>query len=130
MEIRKYRKEDEASLLHLLESEGPDWECYSAPRAVESFKEALAASVTYVAVEEGEVRGYSRSVRDNGFYIYISDLLVEKSCRGRETGRQLLECVCRDYPDHTVYVLSDVDGFYEKKGYLRVGSVFQVSTDR
>ncbi len=127
MEIRRYKKEDEPFLLRLLESEGSEWECYSAPDAVEKFKSALADSITYVAFEDGTLCGYSRSVEDNGFYIYISDLLVAKPFRCRKIGQMLMECVCRDYSDHTVYVLSDVDGYYQKKGFSREGSVFEVS---
>lgn len=112
--------------MHMLESESPDWECYTAEDIVETFKRALSNSITYVAYEDGTLCGYSRSIQDNGFFIYVSDLLVAKPFRSRKIAKRLLECVCRDYPDHTVYVLSDVDGFYEKKGYTREGSVFKV----
>lgn len=38
-----------------------------------------------------------------------------------------MECICSDYPEHIVYVMSDVDGYYEKLGYKKEGSVYEVS---
>jgi hypothetical protein len=37
-----------------------------------------------------------------------------------------MECIYQDYPNHTVYVMSDVDGYYQKQGYIREGSIFEV----
>jgi hypothetical protein len=31
-----------------------------------------------------------------------------------------------DYAQQPVYVMSDVDPYYEKQGYQRVGSIFEV----
>jgi GNAT superfamily N-acetyltransferase len=53
-------------------------------------------------------------------------LLVRKSYRGRNIGKILMERVCRDFPGQTVYVMSDVDLYYEKLGYRREGSIFEV----
>jgi len=49
-----------------------------------------------------------------------------KAYRGKEIGKKLLECLQQDYPDQVVYVMSDVDGYYEKVGYKRIGSIFEV----
>ncbi len=37
-----------------------------------------------------------------------------------------MERVCSDFPGDTVYVMSDADKYYEKQGYRREGSVFEV----
>lgn len=37
-----------------------------------------------------------------------------------------MERVCQDFPDQPVYVMSDVDSYYEKLGYIREGSIFRV----
>jgi hypothetical protein len=44
--------------------------------------------------------------------VYIFDLLVKKSYRGQQ--------------NQPVYVMSDVDPYYEKLGYRREGSIFEV----
>jgi hypothetical protein len=38
----------------------------------------------------------------------------------------LMETVCEDFSDQLVYVMSDVDTYYEKLGYQREGSIFEV----
>ena len=63
---------------------------------------------------------------DNGFGIYVYDLLVRKSYRGHGIGRKLIEYLCIKHPLDTVYVMSDVDEYYQKQGYRREGSIFQV----
>jgi len=47
--------------------------------------------------------------------------------RGKEIGRKLMECIYKDYPNQVVYVMSDVDGYYEKVDYKRIGSIFEVA---
>ncbi len=122
--IRRYGPRDKERLFALIASEGTQWDCYNDVEDV--YVKALGNSITYAAFDGDHLCGYSRSVDDNGIYIYISDLLVEKRYRGRGIGQRLMEAVCRDYPRQTVYVLSDEDEFYEKKGYGREGSVFEV----
>ncbi|SHE79359.1 GNAT family N-acetyltransferase [Alkalibacter saccharofermentans] len=127
MEIRKYIKEqDEERLMRLIASEGEEWECYTGEDVAEKYRKALNASITYVAYQEGILCGYSRSIDDCGFYIYVCDLLVDRNHRGKNIGRKLMESIYLDYPDKIVYVMSDVDGYYEKQGYRREGSIFEV----
>ena len=72
----------------------------------------------------------TRCREDEGFGLYVYDLLVRRSHRGRRLGRTLLEHVSAEFPDQPVYVMSDVDPYYEKLGYRREGSVFVVSPGR
>lgn len=37
-----------------------------------------------------------------------------------------MNCVTQQYPEQTVYVMSDVDDYYIKQGFRREGSVFEV----
>ena len=128
MEIRPYNPlTDFDPLMDVIRSEGEEWSCYSSGPALEKYKASLEASITYVAYEGDRLCGYSRSLDDTGFYIYVCDLLVHKECRGRSIGRQLMECLMDDYPDQTVYVMSDVDEYYKKLGFPREGSVFEVT---
>ena len=127
MEIVKYNKVlHEEKLMQMLVEEGEDWSCYWKAAMNEKYREALAKSLSYVAVEQSDVIGFSRSIDDCGIYIYVCDLLVKAEFRGKELGRQLMECIVKDHPERTVYVMSDVDPYYQKLGYPREGSVFEI----
>ena len=56
----------------------------------------------------------------------LYDLLVRRACRGRGIGAMLMERVRADFFPQTAYVMSDVDAYYEKLGYRREGSIFEV----
>jgi ribosomal protein S18 acetylase RimI-like enzyme len=123
--IRRYLITDEKQLFELLEREGEDWQDYWRFGA-EKYKKALISCVTYVAFDGGIMCGYVRCREDDGFGIYVYDLLVDAKFRGRGIGRMLLERVCGDYPDQICYAMSDADGYYKKSGYQREGSIFIV----
>lgn len=127
MEIRKYTQKDEDAVMRLIQAEGPDWECYSAGEAATKYHKALRDSITYIACDETATCGYVRAIDDCGLYIYICDLLVNAAFRGCEIGRLLMERVAADYPQRGVYVMSGVDGYYEKLGYTREGSIYKVN---
>lgn len=126
MKIRAYSKEDELLLFDLLMDEGDDWSDYHGPVGRSKYIKALESSITYIAYDDNLVCGFVRCREDDGFGVYIYDLLVRKSYRGRHIGKSLMERVCRDFPDQPVYVMSDADPYYEKLGYRRKGSIFEV----
>ena len=99
---------------------------YADDKMAERYKFALSNSITFVAYQNEVLCGYSRSLDDCGLYIYVCDLLVKPACRGNEIGRKLMECLIDEYPEQTVYVMSDVDDYYEKIGFKKIGSVFEV----
>lgn len=111
-------------------SEGKDWECYWGDQSVDQYNHALANSITYVAIENDVLCGYSRSIDDFGLAIHVCDLLVMKEYRGKQISKKLMECICFDYPKETVYVMSDVDEYYKKLGYEIVGSIFEVRSTK
>ena len=84
--IRKYNKfTDESALMQMiLDEEGWD---YADASMAEKYKWTLESSITYVAYIENELCGYSRSLDDFGTYIYVCDLLVKPSFRGRDIGK-------------------------------------------
>ncbi len=126
MEIKKYRKSDESLLFDMLMDEGDDWSDYHGPEGRSKYIKALESSVTYIAYDDTAACGYVRCCEDDGFGVYVYDLLVRKSHRGKQIGKMLMEQVCHDFIDQPVYVMSDVDPYYEKLGYGRVGSIFLV----
>jgi len=126
MEIKKYGKADEPLLFDMLVDEGDEWSDYHGPAGRDKYIKALDSSITYIACDETLVCGYVRCREDDGFGVYVYDLLVRKSYRGKQIGKFLIERVRQDFQGQTVYVMSDVDPYYEKLGYCRVGSIFEV----
>jgi ribosomal protein S18 acetylase RimI-like enzyme len=126
MEIKKYNKADEKILFDLLIDEGDEWIDYHGPKGRSQYIKAIESSVTYIACHENIVCGYVRCREDDGFGVYIFDLLVKKSYRGNQIGKRLMDRVCEDFPNQQVYVMSDVDPYYEKLGYPKEGSIFVV----
>lgn len=123
IQIRPYDPEhDYQPLMQLIQSEGEEWKDYLSP----AYCKALDNSITYVALVDGELCGYSRSMNDSGLFVWVIDLLVDKRFRGHAIGKKLMECLLVDYPDIEVFVMSDVDAYYEKLGYEREGSIFRV----
>ena len=124
--IRKYVADDESQLFDLIEREGEEWTYWQGENR-EKYKKALASSVTYLVFEGETLCGFARTRDDDGFGVYVYDLLVDKAHRGKEYGRFLMERVCADFPNSIVYVMSDVDEYYGGKlGYKREGSIFIV----
>jgi len=124
--IRRYETKDENKLFALIEWEGEEWKDYWRGAGRTKYKRALANSINYVLFEEDELCGYARCRDDDGYGIYVYDLLVDQKHRGKEYGRLLMEQVCRDFPNDTVCVMSGVDTYYKKSGYEREGSIFTV----
>lgn len=130
MVIKIYEKNDEMGLLDLLYDEGEEWIDYYNQNGREKLIRALASSIAYLAYEGNIVIGYIRAREDDGFGVYIYDLLVRKSYRGHNIGKQLMEHIASKYFDQTIYVMSDVDNYYEKVGYQRVGSIFEIKREK
>lgn len=114
MEINRYAKSCEPLLFDLLIDEGDEWIDYHGPAGRGKYIKTPETSTTYIACDESLAVGYVRCREDDGFGVYIYDLLVRKSYRGKQIGKMLMERVCRDFPDQPVYVMSDIDPFYEK----------------
>lgn len=124
--IRKYKKAlDESMVMDMIANE-EGWD-YANENMALTYKKALEHSISYVAVLGKDLCGFSRSIEDNNIYIYVSDLLVKAKYRGSGMGNKLMQVIYDDYPNQIVYVMSDVDGYYEKLGYKREGSLFEVS---
>lgn len=124
-QIERYKKEDTAELFAMMEKEA-DWGEYCNAKNREHYLRALQTSITYVLFEEGKICGYARCREDDGFGVYVYDLLVDTDFRGKNYGRYLMEQACKDFPEQTVYVMSDVDPYYEKQGYQKEGTIFIV----
>ncbi|PKM63563.1 MAG: GNAT family N-acetyltransferase [Firmicutes bacterium HGW-Firmicutes-20] len=126
MEIKKYTFEYDDQVMDLIKDEGEEWLCYWADENQTKYRHALRNSITYIALEEEEVCGFIRALDDMGFYIYICDLFVTRKHRGKHIGKQLMDRLVEDFSEQVIYVMSDVDEYYQKLGYPIVGSVLEV----
>ncbi len=124
MEIRRCAAPDVDAVLAMIRDEGGEWECYCGEGREDAYRSALESSITYLAFEGGVLCGFARCRDDDGLGLYVYDLLVAGPYRGRRAGRELLRHICARHRGETVYVLSDVDAYYEKLGLRRAGSVF------
>jgi len=125
MIIKPYHSSDYPAVLDLIISEGEEWIEYTLTKKNE-YHQALVRSLTFIMMEDDICIGYIRCRDDDGFGVYVYDLLVRQDYRGRQYGKQLIEHVRNSYPDQDFYIMSDVDSYYIKQGYTRVGSIFQV----
>ena len=123
MIIRIYTLEDEPKLFELIENEGEEWRDYGKDK----YRKALASSIVYVVCVGETLCGFARCRDDDGYGTYIYDLLVSPKYRGNRYGRLLMEKVVSDFPNNIVYVMSDVNPYYEKLGYKVAGTIFIVS---
>lgn len=123
-EIVRYSIDHEGGLLDLLKNE-PDWNEYTAPDFIEVFRQSLLDSDTLVCKDGSAYYGYLRAITD-GLGLYISELYVAPPGRNRGIGRRLLKAFKEQNINREVYVLSDEDSYYEKLGYRKVGSIFEI----
>jgi ribosomal protein S18 acetylase RimI-like enzyme len=124
--VRRYCPTDEVILFLLIEAEGEEWRDYWYGDGHKKYAKALTNSICYLIFEGDTLCGFVRCRDDDGFGVYVYDLLVDRNHRGKGYGNMLMTQVCNDFPDSTVYAMSDVDPYYEKQGYEWIGSVFRV----
>lgn len=126
MEIKIYQKEMELKLFELLKSEGEDWGDYTSESGRTQYNKAIESSIVYICLEEDDLIAYIRCKDDSGFGVYVYDLLVRQDKRGNQIGKKLIEYVKDEYKNQSIYIMSDVDPYYEKCGYKKIGSIFEV----
>jgi GNAT superfamily N-acetyltransferase len=125
MEICRYGPEHADAVFGAIAADAA-WVTFTRLEARDRYRQRLADSVTYVCHDRGGFAGFLRALHDDGFAVYVSELYVVPSARGRGIGRALIARLTADYGHLAIYVLSDEDAYYEKLGYRRVGSVFEI----
>ncbi|GAB4214731.1 MAG: hypothetical protein OHK0012_13380 [Synechococcales cyanobacterium] len=125
MEILRYKPKDEDAVISAIRND-PKWNMFTNEKVIDSYKKRLCESITYVCYENGIFVGYLRTLIDDGFAIYVSEIFVVPEWRNRTIGKNLIARVKEDFRHLTVYTLSDEDAYYEKLGYRKVGSIYEV----
>lgn len=122
-EIVKYSLQYEDELMDLIKEEGEDWAVYWKEPNASLYRKSLEQSITYLALADGKVCGYSRSLQDT-LFVYVCDLLVNEKFRGNGLGRKLMECVQKEYSECPVYIMSGNDGYYQSIKCKKEGSIY------
>jgi len=105
----------------------PDWDIFTKSHIErEKYKSLLNNSPAFVCYHGNEFCGYIRAILDQNFAVYISELFVTPDHRNHKVAEQLINKVKEAFSELTVYALSDEDAFYKKKGYKKIGSVFEI----
>ena len=126
MTIRPYTAADQAAMFAMLREEGDEWADYWGEAGCELYAQKLLEGFVLVAYDKGELCGYVSARDDHGFEVVVYDLLVRPFYRGKCIGRALLDGVVAAFPGKGIYVMSDADGYYEKQGYQKAGTLFEV----
>jgi len=121
MTIKPYTPNDKTALFNLIRSEGEEWGDYTRDEAaVARYCKAIDNSIVFVAFDGDTLCGFVRAKDDDGYGVYIHDLLVHKNHRGNSHGKALIEHVANHFEGNVVYVMSDVDEYYFKQGYTQI----------
>ena len=122
-QIVKYTAIYEDELMELIRQEGDDWEIYWKEPNASQYRKSFEKSITYIALADGKVCGYSRSLKDE-LFIYVCDLLVNSNHRGNGLGKKLMICLKCEFPNIPVYVMSGNDDYYQKIKCKKEGSIY------
>lgn len=87
------------------------------------------ADVIVVARDAGGTAiGVARSITDDAYCLYCSDLAVDRSCQGQGIGKALLKETVAAAPGVQSFLLVSAPGavsFYENAGYERLPNTFR-----
>lgn len=124
--LERYSQKNYQDVLGAI-GEDPNWEfIINSESKRQIYADRLEKSDTYVCYSGEVFCGYVRAIIDDGMALYLSELFVIPAHRNRNVGHRLIEKVKDENPSITVYALSDEDLYYEKKGYKKIGSVFEI----
>lgn len=78
-----------------------------------------------IAEEEGIIRGFARYITDNVLTIYLCDIIVDPSFRGKHIGKTLIDEIFKENPGLRIDLASFEDGFYEKIQFRPIGNAYR-----
>jgi ribosomal protein S18 acetylase RimI-like enzyme len=93
-------------------------------RPLEVVLRAIESSVCYGVYEDGLQVGFARVITDFATTFYLCDVIIDKACRGKGYGKQLLQAIVDDErfrPLLGILLTSDAHGLYEKYGFVKDG---------
>lgn len=116
IKIRSFHENDFEAVQLLNEKEG--WSGL-VERKEETLCSWLNSEPALIATDGEGIVGFLRGLTDSNVTLYICELLIKESHRGRGIGEQLVRVAHECYPSTRVEMLatSDSQGYYEKRGY-------------
>ncbi|WP_102028898.1 GNAT family N-acetyltransferase [Salirhabdus sp. Marseille-P4669] len=116
MNIRPYEEKDFPFIHQLNEAEG--WSNLVKHKEITE-KAWRDSNVTFVVEEAGEIVGYVRGITDGHVTLYVCELLIRKSHRGKGIGTTLLKEIHHLYPTTRMELLASTTSksFYEKEKF-------------
>jgi predicted GNAT family N-acyltransferase len=99
------------------------WGAISEATAAQSLQ---APAFTISLRRDGQLLGFARVIGDGTLFLFLTELIVDPSCRGEGLGETLMQEVTRYFdrtavPGATVTLvaLRDRESFYERFGFVR-----------
>lgn len=91
----------------------------------------------FAAMIDGEIVGFCTFLKtdyypENRYSPWISSIFVDEKHRGNRISQQMIEAAieyARSCHFSTVYIPSDLEGFYEKYGFVRVDELVNYAGD-
>ncbi len=85
----------------------------------------------FIAIDNDNIIGYCSFLKEdyypeNRYFPWISSVFVDKSARGKRVSHKMIETVMAYAKENNfskVYIPSDMNGFYEKCGFLPIDSL-------
>ncbi|KHE67499.1 GNAT family N-acetyltransferase [Halobacillus sp. BBL2006] len=116
IKIRSFHENDFDAVQLLNEKEG--WSGL-VEHGQETLCSWLNSEPALIAMDGDEIVGYLRGLTDGNVTLYICELLIKESHRGRGIGEHLMQVAHECYPSTRVEMLatSSSQGYYEKRGY-------------
>lgn len=91
----------------------------------------------FAAVEDGKIAGYCTFLKEdyypeNRYWPWISSIFVSEEFRGRRVSHRMIEEAIRYAGEcgfKKVYIPSDMTGFYEKCGFMKIDELVNYGGD-
>lgn len=85
----------------------------------------------FIAIDNDNIIGYCSFLKEdyypeNRYFPWISSVFVDKSARGKRVSHKMIETVMAYAKENNfskVYIPSDMNGFYEKCGFIPIDSL-------
>ena len=92
----------------------------------------------FICLVDGKIAGYCTFLEEdyypeNRYSPWISTIFVEEAYRGHRLSHRMIEAVmeyARECHFEKVYIPSDMDGFYEKCGFVPIDTLINYAGDR
>ena len=101
--------------------EAEQWTNFSKEK-ITRILEADASHYLVLVNDDDKIIGFIRYITDEVETTFVAELIVNKSYRRKGFGTRLVQEVFKRYPACRLELVSEQDSFYEKIGFVPIGS--------